>query len=274
MAFTVTLDGTNLTTAGYYISDVQGWLDAPQRDAETLTVRGASRALYVAPTTVQPRRVVLVGYASPATRTAANRRAVEDTLKRFAQRSGALTLSVNDGGTTRVIDGVVTRVATKLIGHPIEGTVSQTELELLCADPRWRATSATTVNLSTTAASIALGTAPVGGVVTIQTSGGVNVVNPTIVYKNSAGTTLTTLTFTGTLASATSDKLLVDLDNLTVTRQVSGVTSNAASWLTSGDFFVCDPADGVPATPAWPSITLGRTSGTPTGTWVGTLQYA
>jgi phage-related protein len=119
-------------------------------------------------------------------------------------------------------------------GFAIADVVATFEIE--CADPVKYDVDETVLAFSTNTA-VPVGDIRHGGVIRITGAA----TNPTVTYKNSAGTTIATLGLTDIIASG--DWVEIDLDRRTIRRSVSGVVTYNAALRTSGDYFWIDPDD-------------------------------
>jgi hypothetical protein len=92
-------------------------------------------------------------------------------------------------------------------------------------------------------------------------------VNPVVIVRDHTGTEVMRLTLTGSLGA--NDALAIDGATQQIDRFAIGVlqtgTNSGLGWLTSGRFPLLDPTDANPDAPAWGTIELAATSGTPTG---------
>lgn len=139
-------------------------------------------------------------------------------------------------------------------------------LEFEAADPDWEDVDAA-MQTVTVAANTPLpqGTAPTRPVLRITASGG-SVVNPQWVYKNSAGTTLVTVSPTVTLANG--DAWELDVQAQLVQQRVSGVWQDARATLPVNALFpIFSPKDGVYASATWPTGTVIGTNATGLATY-------
>jgi hypothetical protein len=122
-------------------------------------------------------------------------------------------------------------------------------------DPFLRDSSASSVNGITTATAIPVGTAPSWPTLTINAA----FTDPVILYKNSTGSTVKTLSFTIDSTTESITDLIIDMQAGTI---VDNNGANRHSHRDSGTNFpwMVDPADGVHWTSTWP--TLECSSGT------------
>lgn len=132
-------------------------------------------------------------------------------------------------------------------------------LEFEADDPYFRDTTDQTVNFTTTATAVPVGTKRCKGRYTIVASGG-TVTNPILTWENSAGTTIATIQ--PTIAILNGDAFEIDHEAGTVRKRVSGVWSNARNTIPIGTVIpFLDPAYGDFATSAWQKIKCSAGNG-------------
>jgi phage-related protein len=179
-----------------------------------------------------------------------------------AMRTNKRLLEYRAGGTTArvitVVDDTSRRITARLrsmdfayAGKELDATEARVTMQWQALTPYWEDGSTTTVNLTTSNADCALGTVAVYPIVTINAA-----TTPTLTYKNSAGSTVYSMTLT-TIAGGQS--VIIDMLTRTITHSVSGVTP---SLRTAGRFFALDPYDGDYPTSAWPKLVLSSGTGT------------
>lgn len=266
MTWAVWINETRVDTVGFYVERITGWPSGPDRSYPTQAIVGRLGAVLSEDPSYPPRSLTLAGSIRTSGNSLSSRVAFEQQLKGLAYR-GLVTITLDDDVTDPVqIDGVCTRATITPKTHPMTSPVSTVELAFLCPDPAVTALVGSLVAFGATATPVPLGTAPSGGIIRIAApSWSANVVNPTVTYYASAGTSVQTMAFTATLVAG-QDYLEIDLDRATVVLSDNGSRSNGISLLTSGDFFALDPLDGDVANTAYPLLSVSASSGTPSGT--------
>lgn len=269
MTWAVWLNETDVSTLGYYVEQVGGWLHGPSRQYPQMALPGRMGNVLASDPSATARQVRLVGTIRTAANTVAARMDAEKQLKALAYR-GLVRLTVDDDVNAPLcIDGVCEAGAIEPKGgHPTTMPATGVELQFTCPDPTWYDVQASIAWAGTSATAIPLGNAPASdSIVRIAAPvWSANVENPTITYSNAGGTTLGTMLFNGLTLTAGQDFLEVDLDRATATLSDAGVRSNAISLLTSGNFFALDPMDGDYVQSAWPRLKVTATAGTPSTT--------
>lgn len=216
------------TTYGFTLDSAPGWLDTPRREIPSAKVlrRGGARVLDNPRD--QVRQLTLRGTVTGTT--AQDARDKIDALK--------LALSLPTGAQFTFDDLLTRYVIARCESFrvpPFGPSMIQrklaVEILLTAHDPYSYATTLTTVAGNTPA--LPLGTGPMRPVITLTGA----VTNPVITWKNNAGATVGTLSFTVTMIAG--DVLIVDSDAKTV--KLNGV--NRLDLIASGDFFTFDPAE-------------------------------
>jgi phage-related protein len=236
------VDGFDLATIGVIVENVTGRAGNIDSALPAVTVPGRLGDVVVSAKPNVGSRTLSIRLAALAdTRTALL--GVLDELKwRFAPQKQHTLVWVDD--QTREMYGYVTDFRDDPIEPDLMQIATRYRLTVECPDPREFATSDTTVSSITTATDIQLGSAPSTPTITVTGAGTFN-----LVYKNSAATTLKTVSISGATAP-----VVLDCDAGTVT----DAGGNAVQYLSaSSDFpFVFDPQDGDPyaGTADWPTL--------------------
>lgn len=183
-----------------------------------------------------------------------------DYLKALAT-SGAVRVRFADRPTQEFRDGRLVSFKDSRRAAILTNLAGDVAMTFEFADPLRYDVNPQGIALSTTRASLPIGTAPSFPVITIH-GNGASLTNPTISLRQANGEVHQSMGFTGTLGA--SDYLIVNCVTTRVTKSVSGTQSDATSWWTSGDFLVLRPADGSYELSEYPTLELGGT-GTPVG---------
>jgi len=130
-------------------------------------------------------------------------------------------------------------------------------LAFTCPNPYAWALSPSIIGIGASNVDIPLGTAPSSG--RDQWSALIEIVGaattPTLTYSNFRGDTVSTMAFT--YSPLAGDSIVIDCGRRIVNRFVSGVRSNAMSFLTAGYAFpALDPGDAYVAGSLWPKLSL------------------
>lgn len=272
MTWAVYANEVSLASLGVYVQRLEQYTAAPAREYATVAIPGRQGVVFAGDPVTAARTLTITASVATSANTVAARATAEDALKAALYRALIKVVVDDDVNAPRQIDGVCTSVAITTRAHPVSAVVSDVTATVLCPDPTWADVTGQIIAFGTTASAIPLGTAPSGGIVRITPFGTTNVVDPTLSYLNAAGVTIAALAFTGTLTAGT-EYLEIDLDRATVVEVSSGTSSNAISWLTSGDFFGLDPMDGDPLNGSYPQLKVTATSGTPTATITYTKRW-
>lgn len=255
------LNGRALTDLVYQILVLDGHLAPSLPRASTVTL-AQSGGTFGSVVTVDPRRITVGLDVRPTT--LVDRQAVMDSLKRRLHRE-LLELTTDDlpGRVLRVLaEPPTVEFYTGAYANP----VVYVGLSFVAPDPVRTDLEPLVYGLGTARTPCPLGTETVAPRLWLY-GGSPSVVNPVVIVRDHTGAEVMRLTLTGTLA--TNDALVIDAATQMVDRFVSGVlqtgTAAGLGWVTSGRFPVLDPTDTNPDAPAWGTIELTATSGTPTG---------
>lgn len=250
----VSVNGTDLETAGYSLTSLEGWGFAMDRQFASAPLPNRAGHLVAGFATMQPR-IIRMGVLVSGT----SKSDLEDqTNKLLALFTGTIALSFGDSDT-RSIDAVLTGVSSEMVGdrvntwHIDDRVVT---LTLTCYDAAKYDTTATVANISSTPTSITVGTWAHGGQIRINGTA----TNPVITYKDRNGATAGTMTLTASIASG--DWVEVDTETMTITKSVSGVESTDNTLWTAGDFFTIDPADADLSAASYGTLEISSGTGT------------
>ncbi len=273
MTWAVYLNETPLDSLGIYVEDISARYAGVSRSFPQTALPGRQGTVLTADPETQPRILTISGSIDPIARTLAARNTAEDALKVLAYRGLIRVVADDDVTAPRQIDGVCTGLNVTPVVHPMVTQVSRYSATILCPDPTWYDVTSQMIAFSAVASPVPLGSAPTGGIVRIMAPPwSAAVVDPVLTYLNAGGVAIQSMTFTGTLTAGT-EYLEVDLDRQTVVEVSSGVSSNAISWLSAGNFFSLDPSDGEPLVSSYPQLQVTATSGTPSATWTGPRRW-
>lgn len=255
MTWSLTLNGTDLASLGFYLKEVGGGYDAPDREIQTLSIRGRAGNLLSPPIRESGRVITLTGTLTSSAKTVVGRSDAEDALK-DKLRAGLLRLARTDSvGSVWFIEGMFRSIKAQPIGHPVNPTDDYVTLTMVSRDAYYRDVEPTILAFGSTRVSMPLGTAPSSPIIRLIGAA----TNPVLSYRDAGGTVQRSMTFTASLAG-TNDWLDIDMRYGKIVLWASGVASNGRSLLTSGDFpWALDTHDGDFATASWP--TLDVTSG-------------
>jgi phage-related protein len=249
---TISINGVDLGTLGFRVSEPRGIWNTPIASSESIVVPGRAGQLVPQASMVAlaSRTIDIVGTLRGSSR--ADFLAKLDILK--ALRGAALTV-ILDEAPGRQYTARLLSATLEAFGPVFLQQEQPLTLSLFCDDPYAYDTTLQVVAFAV-ATAVPQGTAPTRrGIITITGA----VVNPVITYKNAAGVTIETLGFTRTLAGG--DTLTIDLDQFLVTRTVGGVPTNDLNALTSGDFFQLSPLDGDYGASSWPTLQVSGGTG-------------
>ena len=257
---TWTINGTDPRTLGLIISDVSGWIDAPELQYAAITVPGRPGQLIINPTPdVAPIRYIARGIVE-GTDVATCRANVDKLKALFASVSGIAVGFLDQPG--RAVTAYCTHFAHPVVAAQMISRKIAVEIGLVAFDPYEYDTAAQNIALTAAAANLALGTGPVRPVITITGAS----VNPVFTLKNSAGTVIGSLALT--ITTVAGDSLVIDCAKCTI--RLNGV--NRLNALTGGDFFTLDVvAQGVFGSSSWPTLTV---AGLGTGTAAAVYKKA
>lgn len=216
------INSVNARAYGFVLSEPPGWLDAPpaQTPSATILQRGP---IVVGGQTVQARRVTLRGYVRG--NSAADARTKLDSLK-LALSYPPVQVVFDDSASRYHSLHLENLTAPPLPQGAFLAIDLRVEALLVAYSPYAIDVDATTV---AGVAALPLGTGPVRPVVTLN--GATNPVTHSLRDKDN--------NVVGSMVIAAAGTVVVDHDAKTIT--VDGVLDLNA--LTSGDFFVIDPAD-------------------------------
>lgn len=253
----LTVNGTDLSGLGAYVTAAPGIFGGPDRQIGTAAILGRAGAFLLSPSVMAPRRLVLKGFIDPTARTvAALQSALQQVRDVFYQ--GYLTVASTDtAGTVRQISGLLQSFESDVrLGrlHFQSAQVADFTATILCDDPFWREVQPFFVGAPTagTRYSIPLGTAPSSPIINVMGSA----TNPVVTYRDGWGNAVWTITATITLA-ATNDWLSFNCQTGRVTKYVSGTATSVYDVITAGqtDFpRPFDPQDGDVTTSQQPTI--------------------
>jgi hypothetical protein len=257
MALTHSLNGTDLATHKIYVSgNSETWHSSPKFARAAASSPGRLRRYFAALDAASARPFVFPFGINAFNVT--DRQTEADWIKGFLRQS--VTYQYSDGVTTRQLVGIMTDVSLTPVGGQANATVLRGTFTIDPEEPLWRATSDTVLGpLGNSDTPIVLGNAPCEDwVLAITVSGGSDPRTFTITIKNGGGTTLHTLTWTGSLSSNT----------LTISALAQSVKNNVTDAIAtfSGGFPVLDPKDS-------PTIRVVASSGTATGSLTHRKRY-
>lgn len=214
--------------------------------------------------TIEPRQLRLQGFITGSS--------LSDAVTKLDNLKAAITSDPCSIRTawddTRQYWGVLT-AAPAAPNSAYWQTYLAVELDFLLFDPLAYKTTAESVSF-TTATDIPLGTATSKGNIAVPSKIRITgspgaATDPELLYKNSAGVTIATMTFDHTVAL--NDFVEIDLARGLVTKSVGSVVSNAMDLLDNGwNFPALDPADGVYLTATWPTLEVSSGTGLATYT--------
>ncbi len=233
-SFLLKINGTDVASYGYTVWDLPDNWDAPSQSYDEVVIPGQDGTME---TTVEPllapRDYIVKGSLDASS--ASNFESAFDTLK-LALFNSSLAL-IGGNQSTRQRTGRFASMTSSLRALMSGG---QVDIKVHCRNPLAYETSATTATGSvSTDIACALGTYKSRPTITLT-----GATNPSLTYKNSAGSSVATLSITG------SGTIVIDCSARTVT--IGGVRTDSA--LTGGDFFALNPQDGVYATSTWPTV--------------------
>ena len=247
------------TTYGFELVEAPDLYGMGDHDYQTApVVQRAGVLLGTARPAVQPRTLRLSGFITGSTLNDAITKL--DTLRAAVNTSPCSIRTAWD--TTRQYWGV-------LVASPAGPnsaywqTYLAVELEFLLFDPFAYSTSLSTVNFTTSATAIPLGTASSRGNTASEAKITITgaATTPILRYKNSDGVQVAEMSFTG-YSPLANDYITIDLTRGLVTKTVSGVTTNAMGALATGwNFPAIDPQDGSFELSAWPTLEVTSGSG-------------
>lgn len=250
-AFTLTVDGTDLSTLGFTVLDPGGLWDPVSRRVETAHRADDVGSLVLTDVAQAEERPVLLRAAVTAS-SLAQLDARLDELK-WRLRAEEMVLEMSD----RARELTCRRQGRANVGRLLEAQARVAReyfVPLVAPDPRWYDKTNTNVGLSTTEADCAIGTAEVEPVLTGLPGG------CTIEHRDAASAVLETFAYSG----IASTPVTVDFAAKTVTDN-AGVEQPAA--VTAGSvYFKLGRAASSYDYPAssWPKLRLSTGTGTAT----------
>lgn len=265
MAWSILVNGTDLTTVSTYVKDERGVLDIPGRQVTSIPIYGRASALLVGTGVGLPRTLEINALLAPSPATAAARRTAEDSLKNLLANS-LIRIVWNDGyNTARMIEGRLDgAVVIRASNHPIAPEGAEVSFRVICSDAYWRDQEPTSRVLGATRATLPLGTAPSSPVIRLIGAA----TTPVLTYRDAGGASTRTLSM-GTLNA--NEWYDIDTRQGTLTKYVSGTASESLGAISAGDFpWALDPQDGDWTTSQWP--TLEVSSGTGIAYWWKAFQ--
>ena len=260
MTWSLKVNGIDLATYGFSLSDAGAAFDATERTMGFAPIYGRAGTLATT-ATEGARTIVLTGTLTSTANTVSARVSNEESIKDLL-RSGLVTLQRDDASTTvRQIKGYVTQLGLAPIGHPVAPTDMRMTARIACPDPCWTETEPTSQVLGATRATLALGTAPSSPVVRIMGAA----TDPVLTYRDAGGTSQNTLTLASGTLNATNDWVDIDMRTGVITKYASGATSSGwtafVATITGVFPFAFDPQDGDYTTAAWPTLELSSGTG-------------
>ena len=250
----VTMDGVDLESLGYQIRKIPGMRSRPATSTPNQALAYRIGSILTGRRVVQPRELEIQG--SVVGTSASDLHSKIESLQ-YRLSGTTITIIIQDKSTKQLICYVQT-VEVAHAEPELLTRVAAVNIKLIALDPLWQETTNTTVNFTTSNVACALGTAPVRPVITITAAGSIN--NPVITYRNSSAATVRQMSFT--IAMVAGNVLTIDCDAQTITKTISGVTTDASDTLTGGDFIILDPkADGNWLTSSWPGLAVSVGSG-------------
>lgn len=231
----------------------------PKASAVTLAQSGGVPGSVV---TVDPRRITVGLDVRPSS--LVDRQAVMDSVKRRLSR-GLLEIETDDL-PGRFVRATCESVAVEFYTGAYANPVIYVQITFVAPDPARVDIEPLVYGLSTARTACPVGTDTVAPRVWLY-GASPSVVNPVMIQRDHTGAEVLRLTLTGTLA--TNDAVVIDCAAQTLDRYVGGVLQTGAAaglgWLTSGRFPLLDPSDANADAPAWSTLELSATTGTPTG---------
>lgn len=246
---TLIVDGNDLSEQGFTLTrGLRGIMGTPVFDYPSERPPGRIDAIRLSTKPeYQDRTLLLPGVVDQGTR-AALRSAMADLAARLSP--GEHTFRFVDDETVEFV-GLVREVDGISVEPDLTQTAADLTVRVQCLDPRLREVSDTVVAF-TTATDMPLGNAPVRPVIRITGSA----TNPTVTYKDSGGTTVTTLGLTVSIGAG--DWVEVDCAEQTIVDQAG---ASHPEYLTSGTFIELDPTDGDYVTDTWPTLEVDSGDG-------------
>lgn len=227
------VNGTDLETLGVQIGrGLQGWRDGIQATVPTAPMPGRAGGVPLSRVpTLRPRRFVASGHQTGTS--------VSDLVAKLDQLKWTLRIGELADVPFHLIDDASrewvgrAQLTVRGIGPDVASVKHAITIAFLCDDPTGRDTTDTVVDF-TSLAQLPMGTASAAPVLRL----GEGATNPVVTYRDSSGVVQGSLGLTATLGAGA----WVDVDCLNQTI-VDQAGANRASYLTSGDFLLFDPAD-------------------------------
>lgn len=254
------LNGVDAKTQyGFDLVEAPDLLSMGDHDYQTAPVVQRSGVLLsTARPTVQPRTMRLTGFITGTTLTDARTK-----LNTLRAAIGTVPCTIATAwDTTKNFYGVLQSSAAGPNASYWDKYLA-VELEFLLFDPYGYDTTISTVNFTTSATDIPLGTAPSKGNRIVETKIRITgaATTPILRYRNSNGVLVSTMSFTG-YSPLASDYIEINVSKGLVEKVVSGVRSNAMGALAAGwDFPALDPNDGNYIVSGWPELEVTSGSG-------------
>lgn len=220
-------------TLGYPITALDNWAGRPRRSFPSAALPGQTRRLSDRTNgTVDARTIRLEMVLKPtdmSSRTAALQYLASLFTGDVELRFGDAPWKAITGARASDTVAGISPTTPFAIEHLRYG------VEIVCDEDPMKYDVTETALAFSTNTQVPVGDADHGGVIRITGAA----TNPTVTYKDAAGNTIQTLGLTISIAGG--DWVEIDLDDLTITKSVSGVTSSAVDTWTSGNFFRIDP---------------------------------
>jgi hypothetical protein len=255
------LNGRTITDLVYQILVLDGHV-APSLLRAAVVSLAQAGGTFGSVVTVDPRRITVGLDVRPTS--LADRQAIMDSLKRRLHR-GVLEL-VTDDLPGRVLPVVCDGVAVEFYTGAYANPAVYVQVTFTAPDPSRVDVEPLVYGLTTARTACPIGTDSVAPRLWLY-GASTPVVNPVVIVRDHTGTEVMRLTLTGSLGA--NDALAIDGATQQIDRFAIGVlqtgTNSGLGWLTSGRFPLLDPTDANPDAPAWGTIELAATSGTPTG---------
>jgi phage-related protein len=265
-ATTLLVNTYDLKALGFVVTTVDHW-STPEKLYQTAEVPGRAGAVLLAAAPRVLGRTLTITGALMATTPALLATAL-DALK-WRLDDGLLDLRLVDDVTRRSMGYLTRLVIEQADGRQFRRRHLLITMTFQVLDPYRQDVTASSVTFVTNTA-MPLGTAPVRPALIRLSATVGTVTNPIVTYKNSAGTVLGTMDFTGA-SILNGDKIEIDCEGRRILKTVSVVQTDASNLLAAGDFLTLDPQDGDFTTSAWPTLT--KASGG-AGTLTALCQYA
>ncbi len=224
--FVLKVNGVDTESLGFTVAELRGHWDAPQMSYDEVSIPLADGTTATATQPIlSPLDLVVVGELIGSSTSD-----FETKLDTFKQALSLSTLTLIGGNQT-------TRTRTAVYLGPLQSelyslrTAAKVSFTVRCRNPiAYNATNTTVSGAASTDVTCALGTWVSRPVFTIA-----GATNPTLTYKNASGSSVATLSVSG---SAT--LWVIDASAMTIT--ANGVRHD--EYVSAGDFFALDPRDG------------------------------